>query len=220
MVDTARGSHVSEESERASAAGGHTRGKRGDTELMWPWEHVAFGYLLYSPLLRLATRHGPDGRAALLLAVGAILPDLVDKTLSWWLGVFPTGYALAHSIFVAVPVGLLLLWTRRNTASTAFVAGYWAHLLGDIIDPIRSGGSPDVSRVLWPAVVGEPYEETLGVRRGVVYLREFLLELPTTDLTSPAVLYLLLPLAAVLIWVADGAPGVGLCRRLLTPDRN
>jgi len=182
---------------------------------MWPWEHVAFGYLLYSPLLRLLARRGPDGRTAGLLAFGAVFPDLVDKTLSWGLGVFPTGYALAHSVFVAVPVGVALLATGRSVRVGGFVAGYWSHLLGDIVDPVRSGGDIAISRVFWPVVVGDPYEESLGVGRGVVYLTEFLRELPTTDLTSPAVLYLLSPLLALAVWLADGAPGVAACRRLL-----
>jgi hypothetical protein len=183
---------------------------------MWPWEHVALGYLLYSPLLRLVTRRGPDSRAAGLLAFGAVLPDLIDKTLSWGLGVFPTGYAIGHSVFVAVPVGLLLLAAYWSARTGAFVAGYWSHLLGDIVDPIRSGGAVTVSRVLWPIFIGEPYEESLGLGRGVVYFTEFVRELPETDLTSPAILYLLLPAFALLIWLVDGAPGVGACRRLVS----
>lgn len=182
---------------------------------VWPWEHVAFGYLLYSPLLRVASLRGPDGRMVALLALGAIVPDLVDKTLSWGLGVFPTGYALGHSVFVALPVGLVLLGRYRSRLTTAFVAGYWSHLLGDVLDPLRSGAGVAPARTLWPVVVGEPYDESLGVSRGVVYLTEFLAELPATDLTSPAVVYLLLPGIAVLLWLADGAPGVGACRRLV-----
>jgi len=182
---------------------------------VWPWEHVAFGYLLYSPLLRVATGRGPDARMAGLLALGAVGPDLVDKTLAWGLGVFPTGYAVGHSVFVALPVGLALVVAYRSGPSTAFVAGYWSHLLGDVLDPIRGGGDVAVSRTLWPVVVGGPYEESLGVSRGVVYLAEFLRELPRTDPTGPGILYLLLPAVAVIVWLVDGAPGLGAARRLV-----
>lgn len=182
---------------------------------MWPWEHIAFGYLLYSPLLRIVTWRGPDGRMAVLLAFGAVLPDLVDKTLSWGLGVFPTGYALGHSVFVALPLGVALLARFRSVRTTAFVAGYWSHLLGDVLDPLRRGAGIDTSRILWPVVVGDAYEESLGLSRGLVYFTEFVSELPETDLTSPAILYLLLPGFALLVWLVDGAPGVGTCRRLI-----
>jgi hypothetical protein len=182
---------------------------------MWPWEHAAFGYLLYSPLSRLLTQRGPDGKAAVLLAVGAVLPDLVDKTLSWGLGVFPTGYALGHSVFLALPVGLGLLAARRQLDTLAFVVAYWAHLLGDVIDPIRYGSGVAVGRVFWPVVEGSPYNEDLGLRRGVVYFREFVAAIPETDLTSLAALYLALPLLAVVIWLLDGAPGTEWLRTFL-----
>ena len=183
---------------------------------MWPWEHAAFGYLCYSPLLHIARHRGPDGRAAALLLVGAVVPDAVDKTLSWGLGVFPTGYAVGHSVFVAVPLGAALLWARWSDATLAFVVGYWSHLVGDVLDPLRYGDAPAVTRTLYPVVVGEAYAEDLGVGRGAVYLTEFLRELPGTDLTSPAAVYLLLPAIAVLLWLADGAPGTALCRRFVT----
>jgi hypothetical protein len=43
------------------------------------------------------------GLAAALVAVAALLPDLVDKPLSWWLDVLPAGTSLAHSLTGFLP---------------------------------------------------------------------------------------------------------------------
>ena len=58
---------------------------------MWPWGHLALGYLLHSPLARARFGRPPTDRATLLLVIGTQLPDLVDKPLAWWLGVLPAG---------------------------------------------------------------------------------------------------------------------------------
>ena len=77
---------------------------------MWPWEHVAFGYVLYSLGSHAIRREPPAEWTVFALGLGTLVPDLVDKPLSWSLGLFPTGYSVAHSALVAVPTvaGLLL----------------------------------------------------------------------------------------------------------------
>jgi hypothetical protein len=110
---------------------------------MWPWEHLAAGYLLYSLGVRAFGRDPPSDGAAVALVIASLLPDLVDKALSWGLGWFPSGYAVGHSAFVAVPVGLGVLlagyWFSRPRWGVAFVVGYWAHLLADVANPLRNG---------------------------------------------------------------------------------
>lgn len=190
---------------------------------MWPWEHAAVGYLLYSLGLRALGRDPPSGRETVLLLVATQVPDLVDKPLSWVFGVFPTGYALGHSAFVAVPAGAAVLVAGRardrGRLGVAVVAGYWAHLAADVLDPLRSGGSPSPERVLWPVVAGTPYEEDLGAGRGIAYLSEFLGSLATVDPLTLVVVYLLIPTATLALWVRDGAPGVGPLRRLVDRRR-
>lgn len=178
---------------------------------MWPWEHLAVGYICVSLAWRLARGEGPSETATLLLAVGTQLPDLVDKPLSWGLGLFPSGFAVGHALVVAVPVGLaaVVLARRRGHLEygAAFAIGYWSHLVADVADGVRFGDGIDVGRVLWPFVTHEPYGTDYGLARGWVYLTEFANELPTLDLTSVLVLYLVVPVAGLLLWLADGAPG-------------
>lgn len=182
---------------------------------MWPWEHTAFGYLLYSLGRRALGSDPPDDAAAMVLAVATVLPDLVDKPLSWGLDLFPTGYAVAHSVFAAIPLAAVALFLGRKydrlSLGVAFGIGYWSHLLGDVLNPLRTGDPLDWSRILWPVAETQPYETDLGLGRGLRYLREFVDAIPTMD--PLAVLVLVgLPLLTALVWLLDGAPGVRLLR--------
>lgn len=179
---------------------------------MWPWEHVAFGYLAYSTGRRALGLGPPTDAAALALAVGAAFPDLVDKPLSWGLAVFPTGYAVAHSAFVApaVVAAAVALGRRagRPEAGAAFAVGHLSHLVGDVAYPAAMGEGLDLAPVLWPAVTLPAYE----TRRGLVgrfghYLASYLHEV--ADGAGAAVVFpLALGLAVGALWLADGAPGV------------
>lgn len=183
---------------------------------MWPWEHAAIGYLLYSFYVRGLGLDPPTGRETLLLVLATQIPDLIDKPLSWGLGWFPSGYAFGHSVFVAIPVGLLVLalgtyYGYRRT-SIAVVLGYWSHLLADVLNPLRNGSPLQMSRILWPVVEATPYETEYGIARGFVYLEEFITSLPTMDLASFVLVYVLLPVVTGLVWLIDGAPGAGVFR--------
>lgn len=190
---------------------------------MWPWEHAAVGYLLVSLGLRALKREPPSDAAALLVGFGALFPDLLDKTLSWGLNVFQTGYALGHSAFFALPVGLVVVYgvLERDWGRPAagFVVGYWAHLAADVLDPLRHGRPPLVERVLWPVVTGGPYEQDLGLGRGVTYLSEFVATLATMDPTTLVGLYLLLPLVTLGVWLLDGVPGIRFLLRAVRSAR-
>lgn len=184
---------------------------------MWPWEHLAAGYLLFSLGLRAVGRDPPTDVAILALAVATQLPDLVDKPLSWGLGWFPTGHAIGHSAFVAVPVGLGVLHLGRrhghSQVGAAILVGYWSHLLTDVVNPLRYGSSVSPGRVLWPVVEADPYTTNYGLGRGLVYFEALYAELSTMSLSSVILLYLLLPAAMIGLWLLDGAPGLGLAGR-------
>jgi len=186
---------------------------------MWPWEHVAVGYLLVSAYRHARFRDGPTELSALLAVFGAALPDLVDKPLSWGLGLFPQGYSVAHSVFVcAALVALayaLAYRSGRVPAATAFAVGYGSHLVGDILFPAMQGGRLAFDRVLWPVVTLPPYEHRLGFfARAFLYVHRHLARTLAHGLGPELALELGLMLLVVLLWLYDGVPGLG----LLLPD--
>lgn len=184
---------------------------------MWPWEHLAVGYLCYSFGVRVVGRDPPTDVEVAVLAVATQVPDLVDKPLSWKFGMFPTGHAVGHSAFVAVPVGVAVLVGAKRLGrlrtGVAYDVGYWSHLAADVMDPLRSGGTPVVSRILWPIANNAGYETDYGLARGVVYIERFLSGLATADPADVFLFYLLVPLATLGVWIVDGAPGLGLIGR-------
>jgi hypothetical protein len=186
---------------------------------MWPWEHLAVGYLVYSLGSRIRRGMAPVGGPVIALALGTQVPDLVDKPLSWGLGVFSSGFAVGHSAFVALPLGTaaLLVGKRSNHRQwiVALVVGYWSHLVADVLNPLRYAEAVRPGRVLWPVADVEPYDSGTGLGRGVVYLEDLLGTLTTVPLTELLVGYLLLPAVTIGLWIYDGAPGLGRLRDLL-----
>ena len=180
---------------------------------MWPWEHLAFGYLCYSLTVHLVRRRAPTTSAVVLLAVASVLPDLIDKPLSWSFGVFPSGYAIAHSIFVA-PVGVALVvalaWhQRRLRYGAAFAVGYASHLVGDVVYPavLGEGLKPEV--LLWPAVELPAYENDYGlVERFLLYFFQYLEMLAELEWSPMLAFEAGLALSVFVLWVYDGMPGV------------
>lgn len=180
---------------------------------MWPWEHLAVGYLLYWGLVRLRRdRERVTGPAAIAVAFGTQFPDLVDKPMAWVFGIFPSGVSVAHSVFTATLVSLLVLVAARRVDSprvgVAFGVGYLSHLPADLLYPILLGEEPLLSAFLWPLATAEG-----SVRQGFLenfgyYLLRFLEFLTTTRglLYLSAELFLLL--SALLVWIVDGCPGV------------
>jgi len=178
---------------------------------MWPWEHAAVGYLLFSLGCRLVDGAPPGGDPTLALALGTQLPDLVDKPLSWGLGWFPDGYAVGHSVVFAVPLAALVLALgyrrRRLRVAIGFVTGHLSHLAGDLLGPLRRGVPAPWRRLLWPVVERSPYDEDLGLARGLAYLAEYVDALGSADLRSLLVVHVALTAGTIALWLADGAPG-------------
>lgn len=178
---------------------------------MLPWGHLAFGYLLYSPTRQALTDDRVPGREVLVLAVATQLPDLIDKPLSWTFSVFPGGYGLAHSVFVAGPVGLaaLAIAARRDRLGfgLALAIGYWSHLVGDVLAAAVLDNPYAVSRVLWPLVSLPSAHTSLSLfARFRYYLGESVALLEHTQDPLVVLLYFGPLLAAVTLWLADGAP--------------
>ncbi|MFD1600084.1 metal-dependent hydrolase [Halobellus rarus] len=180
---------------------------------MWPWEHVFFAYVLFSLYVHGRHRRRPTDPAVVALAVGAVLPDLIDKPLAWQFGLFETGYAVAHSVFVVVPVlfGVALLARRRGseTLTVAFTVGYLLHLVGDVLPASLSGRTLDLSPVLWPISNRLPIDAggTFAESTGTLLVR-YLTQLLTLDLTLVVGLQLGSILFGTALWLLDGLPGL------------
>ncbi|MFP8956770.1 metal-dependent hydrolase [Natrialbaceae archaeon A-CW3] len=175
-----------------------------------PWEHVIVGYIGYSAFTHVVYRDSPTTGETVVVVFASVLPDLIDKPLAWEFGVFPSGYALGHSIFFAVPLSVAVGWYTRQRNQPrigwAFGIGYLLHLPADVIPIyIRDGRFP-INRVLWPVrpVEGGSGQGFTGgfITANEQYL-EALLELDQS-LYMQGVVGLLI--AGFLLWVYDGMP--------------
>lgn len=176
---------------------------------MWPWEHLAVGYLLYSACSRWLWGRPPSTRGTLVVAFASQLPDLVDKPLAWVLFVLPGGRSLGHSLIAGLPVvafaflvGALLDSYR---GSLAFAVGYLSHLAGDVVYPLLVRGELRLGFLLWPVVPakGGPDQAVPHVHELAAVFIEFLA-------TPRGTLYLVaevgLLLLALSVWLSDGMP--------------
>lgn len=181
---------------------------------MWPWGHLAFGYICYSGWTRLRTGEPPATVPVIVLAVATQLPDLVDKPLAWSFDVFTTGYGIAHSLLFAVPlVALVVLFARRWGAGelgSALGVGYLSHLAGDVLFGLLVGVESPFGRVVWPLSNPAGYTDDIGfVERVTRYLNAFLVNLADGELGVYVPLYLVLFTSVFALWLVDGAPPVG-----------
>lgn len=180
---------------------------------MWPWEHLALGYLLASLYLRGIHRRTPRTVEVLAVAFGTQFPDLVDKPLAWTIGALPSGTSLAHSVFVALPlvtfVWLVASSVDRGPVATAFGLGYLSHLPGDVFyGTLLYGRDPAYAAVLWPITPTTP-TETMGFLTNFGY---YFAQYEAFVATPAGRWYLvaqIIGIAAIVgLWLFDGAPGL------------
>jgi hypothetical protein len=127
---------------------------------VFPLGHATFGYLLYLPFAWATTRRPPHGVALGALLVGTQFPDLVDKPLAF-VGVLPSGRSLAHSLFFAVGLLVVLRFVTRRYGrphlAVAFGFGHVSHVLGDLWRPIAEGRVGELAFLLWPVLPAPEY---------------------------------------------------------------
>ncbi|HKJ58176.1 MAG TPA: metal-dependent hydrolase [Halobacteriales archaeon] len=176
---------------------------------MWPWGHLAVGYLAAAT----GRREPPGDLAVLVLAVGTQFPDLIDKPLAWNLGVIPNGRSLAHSAIVATLV-VVLVWryaARRDRAdlAAAFAIGYYSHLGADALYPLLEGRFGELAFLGWPVL---PPIEYTGSTSVVARFAELFRELAAGHVAPTFGFELLLVLAAAALWASQDFPGLALLR--------
>jgi len=178
---------------------------------MWPWDHLALGYIVFSLWCRFFGRCRPTGADVVAVGVGSQFPDLIDKPLGWGTAVLPSGTSLAHSLLVALPVALAALALGRRVGRPTVGVGcglaYLAHLPGDVAYPALLGGDPKLAFLLWPLVPVEQTPPTAVFARTGELVVVFLAALATPTGVAFLVLEAMVLSTAVWFWLADGAPG-------------
>lgn len=169
---------------------------------MLPWGHFAVGYLSYSLGIRARYEHPLGGPAAIILVLATQLPDLIDKPLTTWFGVLPSGRSLGHSLlFVLVAGTAVWVLARRadwDGVGSAFGVGLLSHIVTDAIGPIRGGRWAELGHLLWPLTPAFEY----GADENRIFSEYLLVEL----VSAPHHELVLFGLA-VILWVYDGTPG-------------
>lgn len=181
---------------------------------MYPWGHLALGYLVYTVGTRLWNRRAPTGVPTLALVLGTQFPDVLDKPLNWWFDIFD-GRAIGHSVITAVALcGLLFLLARKHghrDLAAAFTIGVFTHLVGDSWRALLSGDFGSAAFLMWPLLPAPTYPKDSLVD----HLREWAIAFQTVPVGSPRVLLdtqfgIQLVFAAVIlsVWALDGFPGI------------
>ena len=179
---------------------------------MWPWEHLAIGYLAYSAYVHLIDDESPTARQAVAVAVGTQFPDLVDKPLAWTLSVVGSGVSIAHSVFTAVGLSATVVLVSRRLGhrklGLAFAVGYLSHLPADIVYPVLLGRQPQLEAFLWPVVTTTASAGGGLLANFAYYLVRFLAFLGTGRGALFLVLEFVLLGTTAAVWILDGYPGL------------
>ena len=188
---------------------------------MWPWDHLAIGYLVVSLWRRGRSRRPPREAEAIMVVVGSQFPDLVDKPLGWRTSLLPSGHSMAHSLPFAVPIAIAAYLIARKfdraDVGTAFALAYLSHLPADVVYPMVLGRSPNFAFLFWPFVEIPPSQTNAFAGRVLELVVQFLAFLRTPQ----GILFLLVELSlllfALLLWRQDGWPGVSSVYRAVDP---
>lgn len=179
---------------------------------MWPWEHTLFAYLVNSLATHLSIGEPPQDGPVIALVLGSVLPDVIDKPLAWQFGIVKSGYAIAHSIFVAIPFNLCVMVVGvkfgKPRVAIAFSLGYLLHLLGDVFPSFLATGKLQWQQITWP--IGrrrpDPYESSIG--GFIENFTEYFERLISFELNAPIIIGIGTTIVGIALWVYDGTPGI------------
>jgi len=105
---------------------------------------MAFGYLVGRKFIPRPFK----GRHLIFLGLMCVLPDVVDKTLHYQVGLFQSGRNTFHNIFLFS--FLFIIYSLLDDARTKFyfklvLIGFGTHLVGDLIQSAVKGTYTDFS---------------------------------------------------------------------------
>ncbi|PSP54560.1 metal-dependent hydrolase [Halobacteriales archaeon QS_1_67_19] len=181
---------------------------------MWPWGHLAVGYLAYVAALHVRGRGEQTLWTLVAVAFGTQFPDLIDKPLAWSLTVLPSGRSLAHSLITATVVIWLAYLIAERVDSTevavAFGIGYVSHSLADLGPEVVIGLlQGDLGQLkwttylLWPVLPSPPYPQDHS------FMEHFAALALEPYVTAQFVLFGI----AIAVWIRSGTPGLTTVRR-------
>ena len=188
---------------------------------MWPWDHLAIGYLVVSLWRRGRSRRPPREAEALAAVFASQLPDLIDKPLGWRTSLLPSGHSMAHSLSFAIPLTVVAYLIARRygraDVGAAFSLAYLAHLPADVVYPMVLGRSPNLAFLFWPFVEISPSQTGAFAGRVLELVVQFVAFLRTPQGLFFLLVELSLLTFAFLLWRQDGWPGIGAAFRAVDP---
>jgi hypothetical protein len=109
-------------------------------------------------------RQPPTGIVILVLLFATQLPDLIDKPLAWTFGILPSGRMVAHSLVIAVPFVVAVVFLARQRGygdlGIVFAVGYLSHLAADFYPVIFLGRDYYFfPNTFWPLLTANPDSE-------------------------------------------------------------
>lgn len=128
--------------------------RKHNTQFVQPSEHFIVAVLPTVAYVIVRDRRPPTLQFLAVIFVGSQLPDLIDKPLAHQFGILPSGRVFLHSLPIAVPLILLVVYyavrTDRLRLGSAYAFAHLSHLVADnhkaLFDPTRDF-PPDL---LWP----------------------------------------------------------------------
>jgi hypothetical protein len=131
---------------------------------MFPAGHLLFALVPVCVYVVLRDRQLPSPHLIAVVGFGSQFPDLIDKPLHLESHVIVSGRVGTHSLPIAIPIALAVIWYARKTerfrGGLAFVFAYGTHIYGDVRHTLFSPDrniSPDL---FWPLTEPVPRPET------------------------------------------------------------
>lgn len=162
------------------------------------WVHAAVAYLAYRGVLAIGSADRPRDITILAVVGAALLPDIIDKPLSFVVTSLPSR-SVAHSIFTVALISLVIAYVTRRIDRWEFgvasVFGYLSHIGADLVDSQAIPAEPPVF-VFWPLITDYHHINSIG---GLLAL---------VRPTPYVILQIVLTVLGIGLWVSDGKPGL------------